>query len=105
MIGTQTTKIFTRGFYLAALLQVADIATFALAVDQIGIWGESNPLMVTLYGSLGLFGVVLMKVLLLAYLALILPHLPTLRSVALIAVGAIGAIGTATNLLAWWITR
>lgn len=105
MIGTRTAKTFTLGFYLAGLFQIADLATFAIAVDQIGIQGESNPLMATLYGSLGLFGVALTKVALMAYLTLILPRLHTLRSVALIAVGGIGALGTATNLLAWWITR
>lgn len=96
-------KTFTLGFYLAVLFQITDFLTFALAVDLIGIHGESNPLMVALYGSLGLFGVALTKLLLIGYLTLILPRLRTLRRVALIATGAIGALGTMTNVLALWL--
>lgn len=90
---------------LAITFQLLDLLTFALVLPQVGIGAESNPFMAGLYGILGLFGVVLMKAALIAYLILILPRLRILGGVAIALTGGIGLLGTMTNLLSWWITR
>jgi hypothetical protein len=104
-IRLMESQTYTLGFYLALLFQMGDFLTFALAPESLKIYGESNPLAAAMYGSLGLFGVVLMKVVLIGYLTLILPRLLTLRWAALILVGATGLLGMTINLTAWWITR
>lgn len=85
------------------LAQFADLLTFALMVDAHGIGMEANPVIVDMYGALGLPGLALAKLLAVVsvsglYLVLRGPY-PRSADL-LVGVGiAAGAVGAVTNTL------
>lgn len=79
--------------------QFLDGITFALVVSKVGIIGELNPIVVSLYGVGGLAGVLGLKfggAVIAAYIVAIT------RTRLWLFVAWIGIFGATTNLLAYW---
>jgi hypothetical protein len=93
-------------FLLAIVGQVADQATFALAVERNGPLGEGNPLIRYLYEVSGILGVCAVKGIFLllvlgcAYYMLSVRTPTWLPAAGLTFAGIIGLFGAATNVWA-----
>ena len=92
---------------LAITLQVLDLVTFLPAVIVYGIGGESNFLMAWVHGVSGDLGVIVFKLIAIAYFIVVAKTLKTLDSallpVSLGIIGTIGALGVLTNVMAIWL--
>jgi hypothetical protein len=106
MAHTLTRPLALVGLVVAG--QVADLLTFALAVERVGINGELNGMAADLYAAFGFAGVAAFKLgltalVVAACLWMIRPastHRPSLAGRAMLLATAIGLLGAATNLAA-----
>jgi len=91
---------------LAAVIivaMVADLLTFSLAIGEVGIEAEMNPVMAQAYASFGLAMVTLLKfVVTITILLLVLrvKH-PRLRLLTVIFASSIALLGVLGNLVTW----
>jgi hypothetical protein len=84
---------------LILLTQMADGLTFALVVSKLGISGELNPIIVSIYGMGGLAGILTLKASGAVIAALIVA---ITRTRLWVFVAWFGIFGAASNLLAFW---
>lgn len=89
---------------LAAVLaaQLADLVTFLFAVNKVGMWAESNPLVQWQYEIGGLEGVILLKgvsILIALATLVLLKERPRFFIVGAVWAIIAGSIGTLTNLI------
>ena len=91
------------GLTLVGLAQLADLATFLPMVHRVGIAGEANPLVISLYHGGGLAMLVEAKIALWALVAIVTAllamHEPRLGRLVVVLGVLAGVLGALSNLI------
>ena len=88
---------------LVCIAMMLDLLTFSLAIGEVGIASEMNPVMARAYASFGLEMVVLLKLVVtvaIVILVLRVKH-PRLRLLTVIFASSIALLGVLGNLVTW----
>ena len=88
---------------LVCIAMMLDLLTFSLAIGEVGIASEMNPVMARAYASFGLAMVTLLKFVVTVTILLLVLRVkhPRLRLLTVIFASSIALLGVLGNLVTW----